>query len=68
MPIGGSLQELDTLVVDFLSTNVLKDRVHCGSRAAWFQPSERDQSVSFEPPDLHHRSPDPGELQCKPGS
>ena len=24
------------------------------------------QIVSFEPPDLYHRTPDSGELQCKP--
>ena len=29
------------------------------------EPSERDQTVSVEPHDLHHRSPDSGELQCK---
>jgi len=25
-----------------------------------------DHAVFFEPPDLHHRPPDSGELQCKP--
>jgi len=30
------------------------------------QPSERDQIVSLEPLELYHRSPDYGELQCKP--
>ena len=28
--------------------------------------SERHQIVSCEPPDVYHRSPDSGELQCKP--
>ena len=33
-------------------------------RPAYDQPSERDQIVSLEPPEMYHRSPDSGELQC----
>ena len=35
------------------------------SLGADHQPSEQDQIVSFEFPDLYHRSPDSGKLQCK---
>ena len=30
------------------------------------RPHLRDQIVSFEPPGLYYRSPDAGEIQCKP--
>ena len=33
---------------------------------SYHQPPERDQVVSFEPPDVYHRSLNSGELQCKP--
>jgi len=39
---------------------------HVWSQALYLQPSERDQIVSFEPPDLYHRSPECEKMQCKP--
>ena len=35
-------------------------------RHEYNQPTERDQIVSVEPPNLQHRSPDSGEIQHKP--
>ena len=37
--------------------------VQCLMSEVPLQPSERDQIVSFELPDLYHRSPDSGELK-----